>query len=89
MADDYGKLTNDYIPTGQSAIEYPDSELESADSIADPLKIGVWVWAISFFWKKKKEINNNNNLEICVLETLDVMGFSLVHSGYSRGVQLN
>ena len=40
---------DDYIPTGRSALELVDSELESADysvnSSADPAKVGVWVLA--------------------------------------------
>ena len=40
-ADDYGQSANDDIPTGVSALESADSELEPANSA----KVGVWVWA--------------------------------------------
>ena len=47
----YGKSANDYIPTGGSALESADSELgsadSSADSNADPPKIGVSVRALN------------------------------------------
>ena len=39
-------MADNFIPTGQSAIESADSELESAVSIADPPKIDVWVRAL-------------------------------------------
>ena len=40
----------DDLPTGVSALESPDRELESADSNADSnadsAKVGVWVWGL-------------------------------------------
>ena len=42
---DKEELANDYIPTGGSAIEMADWEIESADSNADSPKVGAWVRA--------------------------------------------
>ena len=50
-ADDYGESDNNHIPTGGSALESADSELESPNystgSNADSLEIDVWGWALS------------------------------------------
>ena len=52
LADNYGESANNYIPTDASALEFANWELEladfSADSNADPAKVGVWVWAFSY-----------------------------------------
>ena len=40
---DKEELANDYIPTGGSAIEMADWEIESANSTADSPKVGAWV----------------------------------------------
>ena len=45
--DDYGESADDDIPTGVSALESADSELESADSNADSnAKVCLWVRAL-------------------------------------------
>ena len=48
--DDYGESADDDIPTGVSALELADSELElansNANSNADSAKVGVWVRAL-------------------------------------------
>ena len=43
----YGQSADNDIPTGVSALESANSEIESADS-ADSAKVGVWVWALDF-----------------------------------------
>ena len=40
-ANDYGELADNYIPTGGSAIESPDWEIESSNSTAESPKVGV------------------------------------------------
>ena len=44
---EYGEFSDPYIPTGGSALESADSELESVDSNPDPPKIGVCVQAFT------------------------------------------
>ena len=50
-ADDYEESADSYIPTCVSVLESADSKLELADSTADstanPLRIGLWVRALS------------------------------------------
>ena len=55
FANCYGELADDYILIGGLAIISIDSELESADSSADsnadPPKIGVWVRAFNVLYR--------------------------------------
>ena len=52
-ANDYGESAEDCIPTGGSAIESADWEIETADSTvdstADSPKVGVWVRALNVY----------------------------------------
>ena len=54
-ADDDRESADAYIPTGESALESANLELQSAvssiDSKANPLKIGVSVQAFSFLFE--------------------------------------
>ena len=51
LPNNYGESAKEYIPTGASVLESPKSEIESADSSADsnanPTRIGVFVGAFS------------------------------------------